>query len=221
VANTKTFLEVITRIKVFEGHQNDDSASNEAAIRLDINTVYSDLATMADWYWLVQNITLTTTDGQVAASLPTNVSRILSIIHPDGESIIEERDRVEQIEMKKQIERGGRQMKGTFAVDGIDVSGDLSITFAPAAGAGDYSVRVMTMPVELVADGDIMVGPPEIFTYLIWKTRQLRLMDDEERPSLVSQAERRSSLVLDQMMRRNGTLARGLRRFNPQPRSSR
>lgn len=182
-----------------EGHQNDDDADLLEQIGLDINESYFDLLGSRDWYW-TRAVREIAHAGGNALTLDSDIYAV-RYIRTAGDELLEPRQRAVQNDYKKYYVNKALR---TYALDGHDATtGGLVLRFEPEESAGTFTVGCNVLPGELAADSDRPLGPPDIGAYLVWYTRWLRLMGDEERPTLIGQTQARWEMILQRLVHNN------------------
>ena len=195
-----TFSDIVTRVRRLEGHQHDDDTDMIEEIGLEVNEAYFEMITSRDWYWTRDEQSISHTGGGELI-LPTAIYAV-RYIRDAGNRRLEPRYRSRQEQYADYYANKGLR---TYALDGHDVStGGIVLNFEPEESATTFTVGCNVLPSELSADSDRPLGPPNMGAYLVWYTRWLRLMGDEERPTLISQSQARwerlhRSLVHDNM----------------------
>jgi hypothetical protein len=208
-------LQLENRIKLYEGHYNDDSAELSLMIRADLNEVYRSLPFEKIYPWWVRTDSLTPEAGGGTLLLPLDATFVLSITAPGAGMPMEPYDRQQQLEWAEEIATRGLT---TYSLEGEDsTTGRMIVRFSPAANVVAHSVRIAYCPVELAADADIPDGPDPIMSnYIFWQTRVNRLLGDEERQGLVQQSQAQAIVkrrILDAFSM--GTLSSVLPRMIP------
>lgn len=200
-------LQIETRIRQLEGHENDDSYALRSGIRSDINEVYLGLANERPWYWWVSHSVITPAAGGATALMPANLNQILWVMKAD-KTFLEARDIRTQLQWSAEIQSKTIQ---SYALDGVDgTTGYVQIALWPAYSS-DITAYYTITPTELSADTDTPDGPEDqVSSYLVWATRYLRLLGDEEREGLIEQSRQRSEMILRRLAARNMQMMRSL-----------
>lgn len=196
-----TLATLRTRIERAIGLYGATPSASLQGMALDsINNALIGLARGRKWYWWLEKDETTLAllaAGTESTDLPADCGHIECIVNSDGE-ILEPKTPTRQLHYPEYIGAGDKQ---TYAIGGYNSSTRRkTILWNPAViTGGDYTLWYYRIPALLSADSDQPDMPDEFHDYLFWRALQIMLIGDEERASVIAQAENQAQIIYKDM----------------------
>jgi len=190
----KTFLQLANEVKAMDSQANVDDAQVLLAVKNAINEAYDYLYCENPWWWNVSEASITP-DSDGLLVLPEETAFVLGIQGSNG-SPMNPRSRQQQVEYENEIVGCGIQ---TYSQEGYDATTGFPVLNTLPALTSATTVRYCPQPAELAADGDLIVGPRQVYHFMKWKAHAIRLLTNEERINLRQESELKANEYLKKL----------------------